>query len=131
MTTVHRFGDCFAVTVKGAPELLLHPEAMSEDPGILARATAAATDLATDGLRVLAVATRTVARLPRDVQMRSGTFTCWAWSGSPTLPRRALGRRWPQYVAPGSGWSWYRRPSGDRQGHRTRCRAGRRRGGGG
>ena len=68
MTTVHRSGDDFEVIVKGAPELMLHPDVMSEDPATLQRAATAVNDLATDGLRVLAVARRIGPALPRGVQ---------------------------------------------------------------
>ena len=68
MTTVHRSGDAFEVIVKGAPELLLHSELMSDDPATLQRAATAVEDMATDGLRVLAVARRMTQRPPRDAQ---------------------------------------------------------------
>ena len=61
---MHRAGSSYVVITKGAPELLLHPEMMAEDPAVLERAAHAARDLAGEGLRVLAVASRTIVRLP-------------------------------------------------------------------
>jgi Ca2+-transporting ATPase len=58
MTTVHRTAPDGEVTIacKGAPEVLLTPETLDDDPDLLARATARARTLAADGYRVLAVA---------------------------------------------------------------------------
>ncbi|WP_433190145.1 cation-translocating P-type ATPase [Actinoallomurus sp. CA-150999] len=57
MTTVHRLPDGgFRVICKGAPEALLRPPVLADDPALLAEATDRAGALAQAGFRVLAVA---------------------------------------------------------------------------
>ena len=57
MTTVHqRLGAGVRVICKGAPESLLDPAVLAEDPGIMIRARERAGELANGGFRVLAVA---------------------------------------------------------------------------
>ena len=57
MTTVHRRpADGVRIICKGAPESLLRPAVLADDPAIVARAQDRAGDLARDGFRVLAVA---------------------------------------------------------------------------
>ena len=57
MTTVHRRpGGGVRVICKGAPESVLQPAVLADDPGLVARARELAGDLAQDGFRVLAVA---------------------------------------------------------------------------
>ncbi|MFF5157694.1 cation-translocating P-type ATPase [Streptomyces sp. NPDC000348] len=57
MTTVHRRPDGgVRIVCKGAPEALLRPRVLAEDPEPLTRAAARAEALARDGYRVLAVA---------------------------------------------------------------------------
>ncbi len=56
MSTVHQLPDGrYRVICKGAPEMLLHPDVLSDDPALLARATEQADRLAHNGFRVLAV----------------------------------------------------------------------------
>jgi Ca2+-transporting ATPase len=57
MTTVHRMPDGHVVIAgKGAPEVMLRPEVLSDSPDTIRDATANADALARDGYRVLAVA---------------------------------------------------------------------------
>jgi Ca2+-transporting ATPase len=57
MTTVHRRPDgTVRVACKGAPEVLLRPDVLTDGPDLLARAADRADALARDGHRVLAVA---------------------------------------------------------------------------
>jgi Ca2+-transporting ATPase len=57
MTTVHRRpGGGLRIVCKGAPEAMLRPEVLGDEPGLLARAAAHAEELARGGYRVLAVA---------------------------------------------------------------------------
>jgi Ca2+-transporting ATPase len=57
MTTVHRLsGGGFRVVCKGAPEAILTPAVLADDPDLLARATDRAGHLAQAAFRVLAVA---------------------------------------------------------------------------
>ncbi|GAA0630834.1 cation-translocating P-type ATPase [Streptomyces thermocarboxydovorans] len=57
MTTVHRRpGGGVLIACKGAPEVLLRPDVLSDGPGTLSRAAAEAERLARHGYRVLAVA---------------------------------------------------------------------------
>jgi len=59
MTTVHRSpGGGSLVVCKGAPEMVLLAEVLNDRPEVLAAARARARELATAGLRVLAVAER-------------------------------------------------------------------------
>ncbi|WP_163507210.1 cation-translocating P-type ATPase [Fodinicola acaciae] len=58
MTTVHSGQRGLRVVCKGAPESVLRPEVLVDDPTILASAAATAHRLAADGYRVLAVADR-------------------------------------------------------------------------
>jgi calcium-translocating P-type ATPase len=62
MATAHPGDGGALVVLKGAPEAVL--ERCDDAPDILAAAGAAVQDLARDGLRVLAVATRTATALP-------------------------------------------------------------------
>jgi len=64
MTTVHRSGDGWLVVCKGAPEAVT---GLLADRVVAAAAQAAATELAERGFRVLAVADRTTATRPDDV----------------------------------------------------------------
>lgn len=65
MTTVHSTSDGRRLVVcKGAPEVVLAPDAVDGDPEVLRRLTREARRLADDGLRVLAV---TAALVDRDV----------------------------------------------------------------
>ncbi|NJP50189.1 cation-transporting P-type ATPase [Streptomyces sp. SBST2-5] len=66
MTTVHRRpGGGVLIACKGAPEVLLRPDVMSDGPETLSRAAAEAERLARHGYRVLAVAS---AERPTDQQ---------------------------------------------------------------
>ncbi|MEU7875988.1 cation-transporting P-type ATPase [Dactylosporangium sp. NPDC049140] len=67
MTTAHRLpsGD-IRVICKGAPETLLHPPLLTDDPDRLHRAAARADELARAGFRVLAVAQTDRTTLPDD-----------------------------------------------------------------
>lgn len=56
MVTVHRSGHRYLTVCKGAPEAVLVPPVVAIDDPALAEATAAATQLARQGLRVMAVA---------------------------------------------------------------------------
>ncbi len=57
MTTVHRNpGGGFRMVCKGAPEAMLNPSVLADDPDLLARAAARAGNLAQAAFRVLAVA---------------------------------------------------------------------------
>ncbi|GAA0319848.1 cation-transporting P-type ATPase [Actinoallomurus spadix] len=57
MSTVHRLpGGRVRVICKGAPESLLCPSVLADDPGLLAEAATRAGELAREGFRVLAVA---------------------------------------------------------------------------
>jgi Ca2+-transporting ATPase len=56
MTTVHRRPDGVRVICKGAPEVLLTPEVLTDPKDVLAAAIEQAERLARDGYRVLAVA---------------------------------------------------------------------------
>lgn len=58
MTTVHRAVRDGKVTIacKGAPEVLLKPQVLDDEPGLVQRALAQVRTLAADGYRVLAVA---------------------------------------------------------------------------
>ncbi|HYN94325.1 MAG TPA: cation-transporting P-type ATPase [Pilimelia sp.] len=57
MTTVHTRPDGRVwVICKGAPEVLLHPSVLTDDPATLTAAAARADELAGEGFRVLAVA---------------------------------------------------------------------------
>jgi Ca2+-transporting ATPase len=69
MSTVHRLGERFVVFTKGAPEAVLEACAGQRGPGgpapvDRAAALAAAEDMASGGLRVLAFATRRLDALP-------------------------------------------------------------------
>jgi P-type Ca2+ transporter type 2C len=59
MTTMHRAAAGSEVTIacKGAPEVLLSPQVLEDEPGVLQQAVEQARHLAADGYRVLAVAT--------------------------------------------------------------------------
>jgi Ca2+-transporting ATPase len=57
MTTVHRRPDGGArIVCKGAPEAVLHPAMLADDTEIVASATVRAEEMASAGLRVLALA---------------------------------------------------------------------------
>ncbi|MCX4092480.1 cation-translocating P-type ATPase [Nocardia sp. alder85J] len=57
MSTIHRLaGGQVRVVCKGAPEAVLNPDVLADDPVLLARATERADRLAHDGYRVLALA---------------------------------------------------------------------------
>ncbi|MCO5995553.1 cation-translocating P-type ATPase [Actinoallomurus rhizosphaericola] len=57
MSTAHRLPDGrLRVICKGAPESLLRPSVLADDPGLLAAAAGRADELAGEGFRVLAVA---------------------------------------------------------------------------
>ncbi len=58
MTTVHRSPVGCLVITKGAPEMLLHSDVLSEPKEVVASALGKAKEFAAIGLRVLAVATR-------------------------------------------------------------------------
>ncbi|MFE5586044.1 cation-translocating P-type ATPase [Kitasatospora sp. NPDC056531] len=65
MSTVHRAPDgSLLVCLKGAPEAVLDPAVLAEPPEVLEGAHRAAAELAAEGFRVLAVARRTLDRLP-------------------------------------------------------------------
>ncbi|MFI7642707.1 cation-translocating P-type ATPase [Nonomuraea sp. NPDC049400] len=65
MSTVHLLpGGHGRVICKGAPDVLLHPPVLADDPALLARATERAEQLARAGYRVLAVASRDLATVP-------------------------------------------------------------------
>ncbi|WP_431913365.1 cation-translocating P-type ATPase [Nonomuraea jabiensis] len=65
MSTVHLLpGGHGRVICKGAPDVLLHPPVLADDPALLARATERAEQLARAGYRVLAVASRDLAAVP-------------------------------------------------------------------
>ncbi|MFI9080228.1 cation-translocating P-type ATPase [Streptomyces sioyaensis] len=71
MTTVHHRPDGgLHIVCKGAPESMLRPEVLADGPDLLARAAAHAEELARDGHRVLAVATR-------DLEARSERPEAW------------------------------------------------------
>ncbi|WP_460307214.1 cation-translocating P-type ATPase [Actinocorallia aurea] len=56
MTTVHEIPGGFRVVLKGAPEVLLRPDVLTDGPEVRARALQEADRSAREGLRVLAVA---------------------------------------------------------------------------
>ncbi|MEV6067593.1 cation-translocating P-type ATPase [Nocardia sp. NPDC052001] len=56
MTTIHALPRGFLVICKGAPEAILNPAVLVDDPELVARAAARAESWARAGLRVLAVA---------------------------------------------------------------------------
>jgi P-type Ca2+ transporter type 2C len=60
------------VICKGAPESLLDPAALCDDPGIVARASERAGELARDGFRVLAVAAADRPVLPAADELEHG-----------------------------------------------------------
>ncbi|MFG1965323.1 cation-translocating P-type ATPase [Nonomuraea sp. NPDC049028] len=65
MTTGHRLpGGGGRVICKGAPEALLHPPVLIDDPALLARAAERAEQLAQAGYRVLAVASTDLDTVP-------------------------------------------------------------------
>ncbi|MEV6160204.1 cation-transporting P-type ATPase [Nonomuraea sp. NPDC052129] len=65
MSTVHRLpGGQGRVICKGAPEALLHPPILVDDPALLARAAQRAEQLAHAGYRVLAVASADLDTVP-------------------------------------------------------------------
>ncbi|MET7336136.1 cation-transporting P-type ATPase [Nonomuraea sp. NPDC005650] len=65
MSTVHRLpGGQGRVICKGAPDVLLSPGILADDPTLLARAAERAEQLARDGYRVLAVASRDLPAVP-------------------------------------------------------------------
>ncbi|MFI7707384.1 cation-translocating P-type ATPase [Nonomuraea sp. NPDC049480] len=65
MSTVHRLpGGHARVICKGAPEVLLHPPALADDPALLTRAAERAEQLAQAGYRVLAVASLDLDTVP-------------------------------------------------------------------
>jgi Ca2+-transporting ATPase len=74
MTTVHPDGDGFLVVCKGAPEVVLEPELTTMDAADRSRLTAAARELADDGLRVLAVAAGRTSSVDQALPPRSLTF---------------------------------------------------------
>jgi Ca2+-transporting ATPase len=66
MSTVHRLpGGHGRVICKGAPEVLLRPAFLADDPALLARAAERGEQLARAGYRVLAVASRDLATPPK------------------------------------------------------------------
>jgi len=73
MTTVHRRpADGVRIICKGAPESLLRPAVLADDPAIVARAQDRAGDLARDGFRVLAVATADRPAVPAAQELEQG-----------------------------------------------------------
>ncbi|WP_412538750.1 cation-transporting P-type ATPase [Longispora sp. K20-0274] len=56
MTTVHRDGDGLLTVTKGAPEKILDPAVLTDDPAVISRAVDLAEEWAAAGYRVLAVA---------------------------------------------------------------------------
>ncbi|WP_240776734.1 cation-translocating P-type ATPase [Nonomuraea basaltis] len=65
MSTVHRLpGGHARVICKGAPEVLLRPPALADDPALLTRAAERAEQLAQAGYRVLAVASLDLDTVP-------------------------------------------------------------------
>jgi Ca2+-transporting ATPase len=66
MTTLHRDGDGFVAFTKGAPEVVL--ERCAIDPAEKASALQTVVDLASDGLRTLAVAERRFESEPADLK---------------------------------------------------------------
>ncbi|MDF5754348.1 cation-transporting P-type ATPase [Spongiactinospora sp. TRM90649] len=69
MSTVHRqAADRFRLICKGAPEALLLPGVLDGEPKTLARAVRRADELARDGYRVLAVASRDLTAVPEPVR---------------------------------------------------------------
>ncbi|HEY8455372.1 MAG TPA: cation-transporting P-type ATPase [Actinopolymorphaceae bacterium] len=59
MTTLHRAADGSALVIcKGAPEVLLQPPFLADEPDLVMRARQRTEELARDGFRVLAVAAR-------------------------------------------------------------------------
>jgi P-type Ca2+ transporter type 2C len=73
MTTVHQRPDGgVRVICKGAPESLLKPTVLAEDPTVLARAQDRAKDLAAGGFRVLAVAAADRPAIPAADELERG-----------------------------------------------------------
>ncbi|GAB2953276.1 cation-transporting P-type ATPase [Nonomuraea fastidiosa] len=69
MTTVHLLPDGGARLIcKGAPEALLHPDVLTDDPALVARAAERADRYARDGYRVLAVAGADLDAVPAPVR---------------------------------------------------------------
>ncbi|WP_280381514.1 cation-translocating P-type ATPase [Nocardia wallacei] len=64
MSTVHRSSDGYLVICKGAPEAVLNPVVLSDDPTLVRRAADRADRYARDGYRVLAVASRNRSSAP-------------------------------------------------------------------
>ena len=73
MTTVHRLAaGGVRVICKGAPEAMLSGAVISDDPAVISRAAARASQLAAGGFRVLAVAAANVPGQPPDSTLESG-----------------------------------------------------------
>ena len=73
MTTVHRLAaGGVRVICKGAPEAMLSGAVVSDDPAVISRAAARASQLAAGGFRVLAVAAANVPGQPPDSTLESG-----------------------------------------------------------
>ncbi|MEU4330019.1 cation-translocating P-type ATPase [Nonomuraea dietziae] len=71
MSTAHRRpGGGGMVVCKGAPEALLHPPVLRDDPALLARAAERADQLAAAGYRVLAVARADTETVPETAEER-------------------------------------------------------------
>ncbi|MFB9476681.1 cation-transporting P-type ATPase [Nonomuraea salmonea] len=69
MSTVHLLpGGGVRVICKGAPEALLHPDVLTDDPALLTRAAQRADRYARDGYRVLAVANADLDAVPDPVR---------------------------------------------------------------
>lgn len=73
MTTLHRDGNNFIAFTKGAPEVVL--ELCAIDPAEKACALQTVIDLASDGLRTLAVAERRFEREPTDLKAEESGLT--------------------------------------------------------
>jgi Ca2+-transporting ATPase len=89
MTTVHRHPAAgVRVICKGAPESLLDPAVLCDDPGTVARARGRAGELARDGFRVLAVAAADRPAIPATDDLEHG-LRLLGLIGTTDPPRRS------------------------------------------
>ena len=111
LSTLHRTGEGLVLFTKGALASLLPLCSAAGQPlpsEIAARWRDAEEAMASNGLRVLALASRRVARPLRPLAPGRGPDPAWASSGSRTRPDPKCRRRSPSAAPPVSRWSWSR-----------------------